>query len=831
MVPVTPPEGDISPSSKLHPKSMGKAPGMLTQSGWTSLDVNNVKFRCHDYAAAKLWCEDWGANTGFVAGDGYVVFDNDEGREFSLVLRGLLANAPRRYVQDPKHERDAFFVRVLDFVGDGAQVANAELTFRNGVRVAKLSILAKGKQSVIGGTHPGTRAPYVWDRDIADIADIPSMTEDMFDLTVKKLIKELNSQGWSLDGPPPRPVSGVSAAPVAIATSKAKLAPNPNTSSPRFAHARSLLAMIPNRDILPNITLSPADRWLDGYDGWIEAAYMLAAFLEDDVLDPEAEEVFTEWSDGKTQIKQSSRDLWRSVRNQPIRFQPLALPKKVQELTQGEPDFPDDIDPDDPAMQVKLSLWEAMRERWAFCAVQKGFVDTASKRVLIPPMFSSEYQWMVRDLRKEIGSGVRKDATVALLFLTRPDRKAVLDVTYAPGEPRFIFTPGEPMPIYNSWRPTTTVSQTVTALQVKPWLDHILFVLGSDAERDLFLRWCAFAVRHPELKPKWHYLVISDQGLGKDTMLYPVKLAIGEGNWYENLSSALVAGFDYAAEHKFLILSETHQTSRDAHAGAAKLKQLMTSDGLWINKKNQHPYYVPNRSAVVIFSNEENPLPLEVSQRRVYVVDRRHEKPNPSAYYKQLYAWFNNGGVELAAAYLLNYPLTDADLELFVGGVAPPSVGKTVLEQMNLPAQQATLEDLIADAREGIVDGVPANLVANVDELSQMIRDRGLRQPTPQQIGRWLLALERANRGVRRYRKDRNNPDTTCGVVHATVGGRDYSGRLWLLADKTADGRDWDRLPTAEIISIWKNLPIKNATVTPFPSKARGEFPDDEDVV
>jgi hypothetical protein len=841
MVPVTPPEGDISPSSKLHPKSMGKAPGVLTQSGWTSLDVNNVKFRCHDYATAKLWCEDWGANTGFAAGDGYVVFDNDEGREFSLVLRGLLSNAPRRFVQDPKHERDAFFVRVLDFVGDGATVANAELTFRNGVRVAKLSILARGKQSVIGGVHPGTRSPYVWDRDITDIADIPAMTEEMFDVTVRKFIKELNSRGWKLDGPAPRPVSGVSAAqpaskPAAIATGH----PTPSQSggSPRFAHARALLSLIPNRDIPPNITPSPADIWLDDYVNWTDVGYLLAAFLEGDVLDPEAEEVFCEWSDGRAQIKQSSLALWRGIRGQALRYQSSALEKRVHELIQGEPDFPDDIDPNDPSMQVNPPappLWPVMRERWVFCASQGGgFIDMDDKKPISKTAFSDAHLTIARVLKREIMPRAQKPPSVATMFLSRPDHIEVHNITYSPGKPRLIHVPHLSLPLANFWRPTSVKPAAVTDLQVKPWLDHLTFVLGSVVERDRFLCWSAFVVQHPDRKPQWHWLVISDQGVGKDSMLKPLKLAVGTDNWYENLSDGLKGDFNYMMERKLLIIGETGQTRfASAHDISTKLKPLAAAppDEITINKKNLHPYLIPNVHAVILFSNEEHPLHLEQNQRRFHVVNRRQkEKPQSEAYYAQLHGWFAKGGAELSASYLLNYPLTDADHGNLLGGVAPSSDDKTELEQLSLPPQQIALNALIEDARDGIQDGTPFKLIATAQELSQMIRDQGQRPPTFQQVSQWLLSMERENRGVRRYKIDPKKPNH-CDVVNTTVNGSIYSGRLWLLANKTADGRDWNSLTTAEIIAIWKNLTIKNASVTPFPSKAKGAFPDDEDVV
>jgi hypothetical protein len=179
MISVTPPECQIAPTSKIRAKDRGKAPGYPTNSGWTGCDVNDLKHRCHDYATAKLW-EDWGANIGFVVGDGFVIFDNDQGEEFSLVLRRIIPAAPRRFVADPKHGRDAFLMRVVDFVGQPVSVPNRELKFRNGVRSATIQVLARNKQAVIAGTHPGTRSPYVWDRELPEFSAIPVVAEGGF---------------------------------------------------------------------------------------------------------------------------------------------------------------------------------------------------------------------------------------------------------------------------------------------------------------------------------------------------------------------------------------------------------------------------------------------------------------------------------------------------------------------------------------------------------------------------------------------------------------------------------------------------------------------------
>lgn len=830
MISVTPPECQISPSSSLRAKDRGKAPGVLTASGWTSLDVNNPKFRCHDYPTAKLWMDGWCSNVGFVAGDGYTIIDNDEGEAFSLLLRALFPRAPRRFVQDPKHTRDAFFMRVCDFVGDGAPVVNREMVFRNGVRAVKLSILARGKQAVIGGLHPGTRTPYCWDRELDPFdASIPSISEDEFAYKLIELEGTLSSRGWALTGSIPSLVPApVSAPPVAIATTHKN-----SSGSTAFNEARILLAQIPNRDTPPNITRTPVDEWLDDYVNWVTVAYALIGHLGSLATTPEAQAVWLEWSDGRAQIHQSSIKVWLSALTQPnTRFGQLGLVKLVRSFVREEPDFPD-IDPDDPILKTKTPNWDAMRGRWAYCAV-KGFIDMKHRYVINRQAFADKHAHLAWDLKFECGYPGKglKPPSVADIFLAQPDRVEVKDITYAPGDWAMIPTDDATLPVFNLWRPTGLTTRPVSAADIQPWFDHLLFVLGSPVERDRFLRWCAFVIRYPQRKPNWHYLVMSVQGLGKDTMTMPIKLAVGDGNWCEELIYSLASNFTYVVENKLLIVGETAQPKAgfiSAHDVQTKLKPLLAAppDRLPINKKNIHPYWIPNRLAVILFSNEENPLALERGQRRVHVVNRRAQKTKDQAYYVQLNEWLQQGGAELAASYLLNMTLTKAEQDEFIGGVAPASDDKAELEDLNVHPQLQALESLIEDARAGIKDGTPFNLIANAEELAQMIRDKGVHSPSPNRVSAWLLNMEREGNGVHRQRIDPSKPNA-CGVVFA-LG---HSGRLWRLADKTADGRDWNHLTTTEIISIWKNLPApSNASVTPLRSKAAGAFPDDEEPV
>ena len=255
--------------------------------------------------------------------------------------------------------------------------------------------------------------------------------------------------------------------------------------------------------------------------------------------------------------------MWKSALAQPLRYGPLGLDKLERTLVPaptGEEDLTD-LDPDDPALTTQTPIWGMLRARWAYCAV-KGFIDMETRTVIGRQAFGDKHAFLIRALAAELTPGRRKNfPSVTTQFLAQPDRLEVSDVTYAPGDAPLVDANGAG-PKFNTWKGTALVAGGVSELQIKPWLDHILFVLGSLAERDRFLRWCAFVAQCPRLKPNWHYLIISFQGLGKDTMVLPIKLAVGAGNWEEELIYELAAPFNKVLETKLLIVGKP--ASREA---------------------------------------------------------------------------------------------------------------------------------------------------------------------------------------------------------------------------------------------------------------------------
>jgi hypothetical protein len=820
LISVTPPDCDLAPGTKIALKDRGKAPGYLTPGGWTGASVNDPRHRCHDYAVAKNWRDNWGANTGLVAGQGLVLVDNDQGGEFSRVLRALLPDAPRRYVLDPKHERDAFLVRVVD--GDTMEpedVANADPKFRKGLITRGIQILARSKQAVIAGIHPGTRMPYAWENELPPLDRVPAITLLRFEKILEEFVEQVHTLGWE-----PITRKLVSAPMSAPPATEHKI-----SYGDALAEAEALLAEIPNRDVAP-ADANAIDQWLDVTLNWLSVGYAFAAFIPSRRHTPEARAAWLNWSDGRFQKDWGSDTVWASIVRQDLRYGETALLDIVRQFRRAPIDFPDldpaEFPPDEPPPAPKARpIWDELSARWAYCKA-KGFVDMHTGRAYDKDAFSNDEANRAKALCRELGVK-GKAVSAATVFLRQPDRVSVFDLTYAPGEGQFVASADVKLPSFNRWKATTIPTEPVAKPHIQKWLDHLEFVLGSPEERDRFLRWCAFVAQYPELKPNWHFLVISDAGLGKDTMTAPLKLAVGKDNWEDILSYALAGDssqFNPWAEHKLVIIGETAQSKRDVLEVANRLKPLLAAppDSLTINKKHVKQYQIPNRAAVILFSNSQNPLYLERGSRRVHVVNRLKQPARDPAYYLDMHKWLDDGAGALCAAYLLTLSLSDAEIAEFKG-VAPSTPDKVELEEQNVAPPLAALEDLIADARAGITADTPHTLVASAQELAGYLKLRDIRV-TAQSIGAWLSTMS----GVHRLRVSR---DRRCGVVSAVINGVTHSGRLWALAETTADGRKWSLLSDAEIIAIWKNLASPKAgTIIPFPSKAGSEFPDEDRV-
>ena len=154
---------------------------------------------------------------------------------------------------------------------------------------------------------------------------------------------------------------------------------------------------------------------------------------------------------------------------------------------------------------------------------------------------------------------VGKEEIKASLWLDQ--NNPVEQMTWAPGLPMIIldrliseggWIDRPNVRCFNLYRPPTI--KPGDAGQAGRWLDHVRKVFPDDV--DHIVQWLAHRVQHPEDKIN-HALVLGGlQGIGKDTILEPVKHAIGPWNFHEASPVQIVGRFNGFLKSVILRISE-----------------------------------------------------------------------------------------------------------------------------------------------------------------------------------------------------------------------------------------------------------------------------------
>ncbi len=253
--------------------------------------------------------------------------------------------------------------------------------------------------------------------------------------------------------------------------------------------------------------------------------------------------------------------------------------------------------------------------------------------------------------------------------------------------------------VFNLYRPPTI--EPGDASLAGPWLEHVRTVYPDDAEH--ILDWCADRVQHPDKKCNHALLLGGEQGIGKDSLLEPVRYAVGEWNYADIAPSELLGQFNRFAQNVILRINEAHDLGTDLSVFAfyERCKTLISAppEAIFINEKHIPRYGIPNLVGVVITTNYlENGVYLPAEDRRHYVAQSKLPaagKPGAldDAYFAKFHDWLENqGGKRHVAAFLRSRDLSGFNRK------APPPKTKAFWEIVD--AQRATEETELADCIE-----------------------------------------------------------------------------------------------------------------------------------
>jgi hypothetical protein len=279
---------------------------------------------------------------------------------------------------------------------------------------------------------------------------------------------------------------------------------------------------------------------------------------------------------------------------------------------------------------------------------------------------------------------------------------AVEQTTWAPGEPMLIKNrlvsdagwikrPG--CSIFNLYRPPALVPR---AGDITAWLDLVHKVFPEQA--DHIVLWLAHRVQRPQEKIN-HALVLGGKpGIGKDTILEPVKQAIGPWNFADEAPHRVLGGFNSFARSVILRISEARDLGDwDRFAFFERMKALIAAppDVVRINEKHLREYYIFNLCGVVITTNHKSDgIFLPADDRRHFVAwSSLSNKDFADDYWRRQYRWYASGGNAAVAEYLASRDLSSFDPK------APPPKTEAFWEiaNANRAPEDAELADVLDD--------------------------------------------------------------------------------------------------------------------------------------
>ena len=266
------------------------------------------------------------------------------------------------------------------------------------------------------------------------------------------------------------------------------------------------------------------------------------------------------------------------------------------------------------------------------------------------------------------GSGKQKKIPASLwLDQNRP----VEQMTWAPGLPmvipdRLISEGGwierPQVNCLNLYRPPTI--EPGNAVEAERWVDHAHKVFGGDA--DHIVKYLAHRVQRPQEKINHGLVLGGHQGIGKDTLLEPVKHAVGPWNFGEVSPQQMLGRFNGFLKSVILRVNEARDLgdiNRFSFYDHMKAYTAAPPDVLRVDEKNLREHSILNCCGVIITTNHKaDGIYLPADDRRHFVAWSDLTKDDfVDNYWNKLWGWYENGGFRHVAAYLNVLDLSDFD--------------------------------------------------------------------------------------------------------------------------------------------------------------------------
>ncbi|KVH51194.1 hypothetical protein WJ39_08555 [Burkholderia diffusa] len=270
-----------------------------------------------------------------------------------------------------------------------------------------------------------------------------------------------------------------------------------------------------------------------------------------------------------------------------------------------------------------------------------------------------------------------------------------------------------------------------------PWIDHLKRLYPDHFEH--LANWFAHTVQHPGIKINHALLLGGAPGIGKDTLLEPVRAAVGAHNFADISPRMMQSRFNGWLRNIIVRVSEVRDLGDvDRYAFYEHCKPLLAAppDALRVDEKNLREYYVANACNIIFTSNYlADGLYLPADDRRHFVAwSEARATDFQEGYWRDMWTWYANGGLGHVGAWL-----RARDLATFDPKMPPPHTPAFWIMAQAIDApEQSEMHDLLDLLNNPpavtLSDLVTGAMRHNMREIEEQLVNRRLRRSIPRRM-------------------------------------------------------------------------------------------------
>lgn len=222
--------------------------------------------------------------------------------------------------------------------------------------------------------------------------------------------------------------------------------------------------------------------------------------------------------------------------------------------------------------------------------------------------------------------------------------------------------------ILNMWRQGPILSRS----EVKPelWLFLMNHLFGNEAKN--VIDWLAWNLQNPGIKGNWQMLWFSiREGVGKDTVLSPVRFAMGGHNCTDVSPQQLESQFnEYLLNGTCLVVLQELDIG-DKQKVANDLKVLCADTSaptISVNVKNKTIIEAANTFGLISLTNNRNPIYINKNDRRHHMIEVNSRRISDSdwpggekGFFTAIRQYYASGGLQVIGDFLYSRDISGFD--------------------------------------------------------------------------------------------------------------------------------------------------------------------------